>query len=173
MNANPMKVGEIAKQLGVTTNTVRNWCRRYAESLSESANPPGGGERLFTTQDVNVLAYIQSAMNEGMNHAEIAVRLGEKEFSSAEVETIVPTPGTSITTHHQPPQDAPDSPAMLPAVLQGIDSRFQAIERRIEAQAVEAKATQSERINILITGIVIGAVLVLIIVAVALGMAER
>jgi uncharacterized membrane protein len=48
--------------------------------------------------------------------------------------------------------------------------RFQAIERRMEAQAQEAKAAQHERINMLITGIVIGAVAVVIIVAVVLGM---
>ena len=152
MNAKPLKVGEIAKQLGVTTNTVRNWCKRYAEHLSYSANPPGGGERLFNTQDVNVLTYIQSAMNEGMNHHEIAVRLGEKEFSSNEVEIIVPTPGTSLTAPPEQPQDAPNGPTMLPAVLQTIDSRFQAIERRIEAQAIEAMAAQRDRVTMLVVG---------------------
>jgi DNA-binding transcriptional MerR regulator len=143
MNAKPLKVGEIAKQFGVTTNTIRNWSKRYTEHLSDSANPPGGGERLFTTRDVNVMAYIQSAMNEGMNHNEISVRLGEKTFTGASVDIIVPTPT---------PQEAPDGPAMLPAVLQSIDSRFQAIERRIEVQAIEARAAQRERVAMLVVG---------------------
>jgi DNA-binding transcriptional MerR regulator len=136
MSETPMKVGEIALQLGVDRNTIRNWCRRYAAHLSEGANPPPGGQRIFTTRDANVLAYIHTAMNDGVNHDEIAIRLGEKTFNEGEIDIVVgETPVQPTTPVEMPPEttrpasDAPEAPILLPVLLTSIDKRIDALER--------------------------------------------
>lgn len=85
----PMKVGEIASTFGVDSNTVRNWCKRYADYLSPAARPAGGGVRLFSSRDFAVLSYIHSALNGGMIHDEIAVKMAEMSFNDGEVDIIV------------------------------------------------------------------------------------
>jgi DNA-binding transcriptional MerR regulator len=81
MPETPVKVGEIAKSLAVDPNTIRNYCRRYPQYLSPSANPANGGTRLFTSRDVALLSFIHSALHSGMNHAEISMKLHEKSFN--------------------------------------------------------------------------------------------
>jgi DNA-binding transcriptional MerR regulator len=158
MNEKTMKVGEIAIQLGVDRNTVRNWCRRYAPHLSETANPPLGGERLLTTRDVNILTYIHTAVNDGVSHDEIAVRLGEKAFNDHEIDIVVgEEQDTALTTQPtETPQDAPQEPLLLPAVLTAIDGRIEAMERRLEAQIAETRAVQRDRMSMFIWGAIVG-----------------
>lgn len=163
-----MKVGEIAIQLGVDRNTIRNWCKRYAAHLSEGANPSTGSERLLTTRDVNVLTYIQSAVNDGVNHDEITVRLGEKTFNAHEIDIVV---GESQDEPVQPPE-APqtpletslattDSPAMLPMVLTSIEARLQSLERHRDAQIRDA--TREGEIRGATLALAIGGVVLFII----------
>ena len=84
-----LKVGDVAKHLGVDPNTVRNWCKWYAPYMSPGANPPSGSARTLTLRDQNILTFVQFAMKEGMNHAELSEELARKTFSNNDVDIIV------------------------------------------------------------------------------------
>ena len=59
---------DIAKELGVTTNSIRNWTRRYAEYLSDSAYPKPGAQRTFTQRDRVVMSFVAQMVNDGRRH---------------------------------------------------------------------------------------------------------
>lgn len=149
MNEKPRKVGEIAVQLGVVPNTIRNYCKRYPDYLSISANPPSNGVRLFTTHDLNVLAFINNAVNEGLNHDEIAVQLAAKTFNSDGVDLIV---GLAEV---MPPETAPTAQEgqgeamLLPAVISDMQTRLQALEldRVVQARQLSHKAVRYARLE--------------------------
>lgn len=131
MTEKPMKVGEIAKTFGVDPNTVRNWCERYAEYLSDAAKPPTGGVRLFSSRDFTVLSFVNSALNGGMIHDEIAMKMAETSFNAGESDIIlsyidIPPPQTKITT-----QETQYVVIELPSTA---IARFEAIERRLDAR---------------------------------------
>ncbi len=60
-----LAIGEVAATLGVTTNGVRKWCKEYKEFLSPTASPPEGQTRIFTDDDVGMLALIQQMKRAG------------------------------------------------------------------------------------------------------------
>lgn len=179
-------IGTTSRGTTVNVHSLRRWCALHADYLSNGANPNIDKEdgtpdapRWLTDRDVEVLRTIAELRAVGVSTSDINAKLATLSFAVVadegdkvdkpaddEVVNLITAQSQAVQT----PQEALDAPAMLPAVLQGIDSRFQALERRIEAQAQEARAAQSERTNILLTGIVIGAVVVLIIVALVLGM---
>ena len=103
---------------GVTTNTIRMWCGRYAEFLSEDANPPKGRTRSLTQRDMMVFRIVADGVNDKLMHDEIAellVEMGDSIPESIDSEEDEPdtTPGDA-----QEPQ-APHA-AIAPVV--GIDA---------------------------------------------------
>lgn len=178
MNAKPMKVGEIAMQFNVTPNTVRNWCRRYAAYLSAGANPTGGGERIFSPRDIAVFAYVHTAMQDGVNHGEIALQLAEKTFNSDGEDLFVGLTEVVSTTPAQAPPTAQESPSdagMLPIVLSSMASRQDATDKRIdslERALLALDQRQVARADSMVTGIVIGGAVVLVVVALVLALGQ-
>lgn len=70
-----MKTKEVADRLGLDTSTIRVWSGRdYIDFMSESAQG-GGRRRHFTERDVQVLAYVVQARDEGTLHDEIRQQL--------------------------------------------------------------------------------------------------
>lgn len=80
-----MKTTEIAKRLGVSTNTIRNWCKEYATFLSADAKVSGSGTvRHFSDRDALILATISDLRNKGLPHEQISKALAENRL----VETL-------------------------------------------------------------------------------------
>lgn len=70
-----MKTKEVADRLGLDTSTVRVWSGRdYLEFMSESAQG-GGRRRYFTERDIQILAYVVQARDQGTLHEEIQQQL--------------------------------------------------------------------------------------------------
>ena len=69
-----MRIGEVAKQLDVTTATVRNWIKLFGdEYLSDQANKKNG--KRFTPSDVATLREIQRLLHDGLRYEDIPHQL--------------------------------------------------------------------------------------------------
>ena len=62
---------DIARQLGVTPSTVRNYTKAFAQFLSPGATP-AEGQRQFTDKDLRVLAAAKSFLDLGQTYAQAA-----------------------------------------------------------------------------------------------------
>ena len=72
---------QVVKMTGVSLAGIRNYCTRYGAFLSPGATPPKGQPRLFTAQDVRLIAFIRDRTAGGLNHDQIdqALQGGELE----------------------------------------------------------------------------------------------
>ncbi len=110
------KVNEAAAALGVSSPTVRRWSRFFGSHLSGSATPGPGVERLFSDDDLRVLAYVRDRSAVGLTGEVILAELPTAtlpDLASALGGDRALTPGDSL-----PP--LPDSP--LTAFLGRLDS---------------------------------------------------
>lgn len=156
-----MKTAEIAKALGVTTNTIRNWTKLYGEHLSAGAQPAAGQERSYNQRDLAVLRYVQGCVKQGMQHTEIALRLTETTISEAETAEAAPGPAQAQET-------APEASLLPLQVVQASIERFDSLQATLQRQAERLEAIEGQqsrlreqRFNtwVLVAGIAIGVVL--------------
>lgn len=133
-----MKVGEIAKLLDVDPNTIRNWCKRYAPYLSPTANPPTGNDRYLSARDYNVLAYIQSAVNGGLNHHELVVKLGEMSFNDGEADIIIGLSEVLPPQAYPTPQEGRSDALMVQEALSTMRGQIEALRRTQQVLLSEA-----------------------------------
>lgn len=162
---------DIAKELGVTTNSIRNWTRRYAEYLSDSAYPKPGAQRALTQRDRIVLAYINGLLKDGHRHEYIATRLAETSFSDdeatpADLLANVTERRLTITDEPQTAMATADASAYL-ALIQRQDERSQSQDERIRQleDTVRRIDNHTRLIVAAVAGIVAGAVIVGILAA--------
>ena len=129
---------DVARRLGLSDVTIRNWTRRYADTLSDSAAPAPGSPRTFTPRDVNILAYVAACAADGMTHAQIARRLQETSFPDvlqAPEGPAEPAEGIDTAEGQIAPQGAamgdygpPVLAGLVVTRLDGIQDRLQALE---------------------------------------------
>ena len=162
---------DIAKELDVTTNSIRNWTRRYAEYLSDSAAPKPGAQRALTQRDRIVLAYINGLLKDGHRHEYIATRLAETSFSDdeatpADLLANVTTRPLAVTDEPSATQTTADASAYL-ALIQRQDERSQSQDERIRQleDTVRRIDNHTRLIVAAVAGIVAGAVIVGILAA--------
>lgn len=143
---------QVAKRANVHPNTIRKWASEYAELLSSSASGEAGA-RLLTDEDVQVFCAIAVLRKSGMPRAEVIARI--RDGIAPEV--------VDITLHESPqealqvPQVIEDSQPATQLVYIALQSRVEALERRADRDASQ-----------LVTGIVIGAAITLVVVALVL-----
>ena len=71
------KVGEVAKLFGVNDQTIRVWCKQFADYLSAGATPEKGAARDFADDDLRVFRYVQYALSRGHSYDEVWSQLRE------------------------------------------------------------------------------------------------
>lgn len=86
----------LAKDFDVNPMTVRNWAVKFADHLSDDANPPKGDTRAFTEDDAKILALV-SQLIKHKNHEEIHARLRNGERGTFPLDTIA-----GLDTHSRP-----------------------------------------------------------------------
>ena len=67
------KIGDVATDLDVSLQTVRNWLKLGDEYFSESATRPTG--KRFTPSDIQQLQTIKSLLADGLTYEDIPTRL--------------------------------------------------------------------------------------------------
>jgi hypothetical protein len=173
-------IGQTSRGNTVNVHSLRRWCALHAEYLSPGANPnKSKGEdapdapRLLTDHDVEVLRTIAELRVIGTSTADINAKLATLSFAVVTHEDDKvdnPNHDNLTITPTQPPekaQDAPDGGALLPAVVEGINTRIESIERRLEVQMEETRAVHRDRIAMFIWGAVLGMIGALILFTVA------
>lgn len=138
---------QVARRAGVHANSIRNWSRDYAAFLSPAARG-ANGPRLYSDEDLSVLCAIAALRKSGMSPGDIPNHLQT-------IPTIELQAPTQIAV--QTPQDAPQDTYALQLVYSNLQSRVEALERRVEARA-----------GGLVTGVIIGFALAILLVAVVL-----
>lgn len=162
------KVGQIAKELEVTPNTIRAWSKLYAPWLSPAATPTDAQTaRKYNLRDIAVLRAVAAMRNEGKIHQEIVDALNGMAFPD-EVEPNAQENGSQrvATSPQQPPQTAQDAP-QLPAMV--VDMLRDEI-RAVRLQTDQAQRQQRDRVTMLLYGVLIGAVGVMLLFWLAYGL---
>lgn len=153
----PRRISDLATAFGVDANTIRQWCKRYADYLSPEAKPPSGGTRLFSSRDYGILHYVHSALKSGMNHAEITLKMGEISFKEGESDIIV---GVTEVIQGDSPSIQPDSPPdSQPITL--VLNEIVLLRRELS----EAQARQSTGKDQFLSGVVVGIFCVIVVAA--------
>jgi len=58
VNSRTYHTSDLSKDFAVNPMTVRNWAVKFADHLSDDANPPKGDTRAFTLEDAQVLSLV-------------------------------------------------------------------------------------------------------------------
>lgn len=161
----PRKVSDLAAAFGVDANTIRQWCRRYAQYLSAGAKPPSGGTRLFSARDFSVLSYVHAALNSGMNHAEIGMKMAEISFNDGESDVIVGLPEVlppeSPPDQGDSPQDHLDSPSPAHEGIEAVLNEIVSLRQELAKE----RARQGSRTDDFVSGMIFGLFCVVIALA--------
>ncbi len=88
-----MKMKQVATRLGKHENTIRKYARQYAEFLSPAPDP--GEHRIFTDDDIRVIAFISRLSDSGMQHDEILQSLKRKMDEGSPFPPVLPQPNAS------------------------------------------------------------------------------
>ena len=161
---------DIARELGVSKMTVRNWTTRYAEFLSPAASPQPGAQRAFTQRDRIVLSFVAGMVSEGHRHEFIAQRATETTFDPNEItpadELATDQPHDAADEHHAPIV-AGDVPTYLAALATRQDDHIQRQDDRIRQleDSVRRIDNHTRLIVAAVAGVVAGAVIVGILAA--------
>ena len=155
-----------ARQIGVPPNTLRAWCRTYAEFLSPGANPGQGEERRLTSGDVEQLRAVAQLRANDIPPEDIINRLRENPSTSTEGLPRPPEPST-IDSKSVSGTDTPQLPATIDSgalqlarqALDTVDNRLGDVDKRLTA--IE---TQRSLVWVALAGVAVGAILVTAIV---------
>lgn len=139
---------QVARRANCAVQSIRNWSRDYAEFLSPGARGEAG-PRLYSDEDVSILCAVAALRKSGVARAEVVARLREEVPGVVDVEAT-PQPTQATRT-------AQNEALALYAAQSGLQSRVEALERRMEGHT-----------DRLVTGIILGMALTLLVVALVL-----
>jgi DNA-binding transcriptional MerR regulator len=79
-----MKTNQLARRLGVSPNTIRNWADEFSEFLSESLTSRSSGtRRIFSDRDSLILATIADLRAKGLTQDQIIEALQKEKLVEA------------------------------------------------------------------------------------------
>ncbi len=125
---------QVAKLANVSVNTVRNYGRDFAELLSLDARGENG-PRLYNDSDVETICTIAALRNSGVPVAEIAERIRNQEVPPV-IDMAATAPLQEPPTELQAPSETAFA---LQAVQSSLQTRLEAVERRLEGRAKQAE----------------------------------
>ena len=159
----PHSPAQVAKTLGISVQSVRDWTRQYAPILSPQARGENG-PRLFDDNDLNTMRTIAGLRRSGLRADEIIQRVQHGSIPPI-VDVAHESPQQQPT---ETPQTATEAPLALYALQSSLDKRIDALERAL----VALDQRQSEAANKFVSGAVVGAAVVLVVVALVLALAR-
>ncbi len=135
---------EVAKELGVSTSTLRRWSLHFSDYLSSEAGHPvtaslegiGQGHRRYSNEDVGVLIELQGMLQEGKSFDEARVLLdinngngdaSEEGDEPALAATDSEAEDESALVHQPEEEDGVDVARMVAATLSSLSDSQQII----------------------------------------------
>lgn len=120
---------QVARRANVSSQTIRNYSRDYAELLSPSANG-SDGPRLFTDDDVNTLCSIAALRKSGVPPGDVAERIRNGQMPPV-IDVALNAPSNDVQEGQKTGQN---DVFALQLVQSSLNDRLNAIERRLEGQ---------------------------------------
>jgi DNA-binding transcriptional MerR regulator len=110
----------------VSHETVKNWSHEFADYLSPSATPPAGTKRVFTDDDLRVLALVSDYKKRGLTYADAHMAL--KSNQRGEI-------------------PSPSSLDRLPAAVQDMIVHFRVDMEKLQAQLEAERANTNKALG--------------------------
>lgn len=155
------KVGEVAKLFGVNDQTIRVWCKQFADYLSAGAVPEKGAARDFADDDLKVFRYVQYALSRGHSYDEVWSQLRDgnalKSFGEVFEGNVTTTAetgqGGAIVNANDLLEQYAVTVGRLGEVVQERDHLRGALQQEVEAHGMtrERAAAAEERARLLQT----------------------
>lgn len=101
-NSPTYSIGAVSEIVGVETSTLRMWERRYGVVTPQRS---GGGQRLYTRKQVDLLRFVVARIREGMRPAD-AHRMLERHDAAAPVPPVDADTSTLVLLAERVPQAA-------------------------------------------------------------------
>jgi DNA-binding transcriptional MerR regulator len=157
----PYTPTQVSKLIGISVQSVRNWTREYAVLLSPEARGDNG-QRLFGDEDLETMRTIAALRSSGMSPAEIIRRMQDCAVPPI-VDVAQESPQPITTEAHTGPQEGPGTALALQAAYTSLVGRLDTLERRLDAQASEART----RAGMFAVGVITGIFLVMVLFLIA------
>jgi DNA-binding transcriptional MerR regulator len=143
-----MKPEQLARKLGITSATLRNWARKdFTEFLSPNAQGENGSKRSFNDEDVRILAWV--AALRGQNTANDKIKAILKSARAEDWKHLPELPPDEEPTGDMIPREVVE--VRLSGMQEQYNLRVQALARerdeavnRLEAVQKELASTRSE-----------------------------
>lgn len=152
-----LTTSQVAAKANVAPNTVRNYVREYADLFSEAARGLQGN-RQFDEDDVQTLCSLVALKTSGMPLAEAADRL-----RSQATPPVIDVAATQASPSLQEAQEATFA-------VQRIESSVQPQIEALRLEIALLHAQQKTGMSLFVTGVIVGAAVVLVVVALVLAM---
>ena len=132
--------GEVAKQLQVSSNTLRLWSTNFAQHLSPSAQAAktekgGAAQRRYTDEDIQILVRAKGLLANGNTYEEVAELLSQPPTE----EELSPSSAVSLPDSQPTPQ-APD----LTPVVALLSQQMNALEEHIRQDREQDRVLSTE-----------------------------
>lgn len=129
--------GPIAKDLGVTPKTIHQWAAKFADFLSDGANPSKGKTRRFTPRDYAVLSFVADESNANTSLDDIPLKLMSQVRHWEQEDMFFEFP-------EAPGQDVPQETVALVTRLQTALNQLAERDQRIEDLESELDTVKEE-----------------------------
>ena len=133
-------VAQVARSLGVTAPTIRNWSAVYARFLSPQATPAPDEERQYDADDLAVLMTVKTLRGQRVKHPAIVQRLAAGERLEPPDAPPPPPRASSGRIVEQPPAPAGDVVRAL-TLYQG---QVESLTERLIAAEIARTAAETE-----------------------------
>ena len=126
-----MKIGALARSLGVPVPTLRRWTQEFAEGLSPEAQGGDGRPREFTVRDQRVLRRVQEILAaDDVTYAQARRRLREEGLLTPPPRQEEP-PETGPATEEEREAAQRFVSVVVEQITQPLVDRLEALEREI------------------------------------------
>lgn len=131
---------DVVNQTGVSASTLRNYTKHYVGYLTAAATPGEGQKRVFTEQDLKLVAFIKqktSKRGEGLSHEAVKAAIDRGELEDFEL------PSKSTGETDTALATAENSSALM-LLIEQLREREENYRQRDEEQQLEIVALQRE-----------------------------
>ena len=137
-------VAQVARSLGVTAPTIRNWSAVYGRFLSPQATPAPDEERQYDGDDLAVLSTVAVLRGQREKHRAIEERLAGGERLEPPDAPPPPPRAASGRIVEQPPAPAGDAIRAFQSALEAYQGQVESLTERLIAAEIARTAAETE-----------------------------
>ncbi len=143
-----MKMKQVADRIGKHDNTIRNYAKEFKDFLS--AEPLKGEARIFTDDDVRILAFVSRLSDSGMSYDDIHEAVRRKLSEGSPFPPMIPAATPSESQGLIPLPEVEARLAQKDAQISQLEARLEEVRKQIEQnrqERREERETYTEQIG--------------------------